>query len=162
MGFVMFTEAGSRNKEFISITSNKTFGLSRNFLQSHNITANHKVVLYYDVEEKKIAFYFSMFETKNGISVRVPDSRYGATIVSKSFFDLQKIDADMYSGRYDEIEQIKPSLLGADDIAGDAFVITLKAKKNLNKDTVSIVTEENKDVDQFYIPFQEGLYVVPK
>lgn len=150
----MFTEVGSRNKEFISITPNKTFGLSRHFLQSHNITANHNVVLYYDAEEKKIAFYFSMFKPKNGISVRIPDPRYGATIVSKSFFDLQQIDVDLYSGRYDEIDSIKPSLLGADDIAGDAFVITLKAKKDLTKDKTSIETrEDNENDDLSYTPF---------
>lgn len=153
MPFKMFTETGSRNKEFISITSNKTFGLSRNFLDAHKIGPHHKAVLYYDEEEKKIALYFSMFETKNGFNIRVPDPRYGGTIVAKSFFDLQKIDINVYSGRYDQIEKIRPSLLGANDIAGDAFVITLKEKSVSDNSASTPWADDDKPIDLSEIPF---------
>lgn len=144
MAFREFTETGSRKKEFISITSNKTFGLSRNFLDAYNITDYHKAVIYYDADDKKIALYFTMFEAKNGINVRIPDPRYGGTIVAKSFFDLQKIDTEIYGGRYDDIEKIPPETLGASSI-GDAFVITLKRKPIENID--------DKPIDLSEIPF---------
>ena len=161
MPFKMFTETGSKNKEFISITSNKTFGLSRNFLNTHHINTNHKVVLYYDAEEKKIAFYFSMFEKKNGLNIRIPLPRYGGTIVAKSFFDLQKIDVSIYGGRYDDIEEIQPSVLGADDVGGDAFVIQLKENpvaKVKDKASGNQVTNpwediNDKPIDLSEIPF---------
>ncbi|RYF28918.1 MAG: hypothetical protein EOO17_03460 [Chloroflexi bacterium] len=151
----MFTETGSRNKEFISITSNKTFGLSRNFLDANKIGQHHKAVLYYDSEEKKVAFYFSMFETKNGLTIRVPDPRYGGTIVAKSFFDLNKIDTAIYGGRYDDVEEIDPGLLGASDIGGEAFVITLKAKEVAVKEAEPKDPWMNDDgtVDLSQIPF---------
>lgn len=127
MGFKEFTETGSRNKEFISITENKTFGLSRNFLNTYHINTYHKAVIYYDAEAKKIALYFSVFDPKNGMAVRIPDPRYGGTIIAKSFFDTEKIDTKIYGGRYENIEQVRLHDLGISGI-GEAFVITLKEK----------------------------------
>lgn len=147
MGFREFTETGSRKKEFISITSNKTFGLSRNFLDAYRIAEYHKATIYYDSDEKKIALYFTPFDVKNGINVRIPDPRYGGTIVAKSFFDLEKIDTSIYGGRYDNIEKIDPSELGASP-AGDAFVFTLKRKP-----VQEIEDIDDRPIDLSEIPF---------
>jgi len=144
MPFQEFTQIGSRNKEFISITENKTFGLSRNFLNTYHINSYHKAIIFYDADEKKIAINFSVFDPKNGLSVRVPDSRYGGTIVAKSFFDAMKIDTKLYAGRYDAFEEVSLRKLGIDGL-GNAFVITLKEKE--------LEIEDDKPIDLSQIPF---------
>jgi hypothetical protein len=127
MAFEIFMETGTRTKEFISITETKAFGLSRAFLDKHSITANHKAVLFYDPDTKKVALHFSENNPKFGFSVRVSNEKHGATIIARSFFDLKSIDSKRYAGRYSDFEVVQLPDIGQDK-EGVAYVITLKEK----------------------------------
>ncbi|MDB5186880.1 MAG: hypothetical protein JWM07_352 [Candidatus Saccharibacteria bacterium] len=149
MAFKVFTDIGSRSKEFISITENKTFGLSRAFLDAHHIGTSHKAVILYDSETKRIALHFSLLEPRHGVAIRIPDARYGGTIVAKSFFDVERIDTKIYGGRYDKYDKVPLRELGVTNV-GDAFVITLRER------APEPVTEEEDDDSSFdfsKIPF---------
>lgn len=125
MAFEIFRETGTRTREFISVTETKAFGLSRAFLDKHNITGDHKAVIFYDSGAGKIALHFSTNNPKFGFSVRIANPKHGATIIARSFFDLKGIDARKFSGRYSDFEVVKLSDIGQDK-DGEAFVITLK------------------------------------
>jgi hypothetical protein len=127
MGFKVFTDIGTRTKAFISVTENKTFGLPRAFLDANNITPEHKAVLLYDAEAKKIAIHFSLDEPKYGIAVRIPNAKHGGAIVAKNFFEIEKVDSYLYAGRYDDYEIVELRDIGINR-DGKAFVITLKER----------------------------------
>lgn len=130
MAFEIFTETGTRTKEFISVTETKAFGLSRAFLDKYNITSDHKAVILFDSEEHKIALHFSENNPRFGFAVRISNKKHGATIIAKSFFELKGIDSKRYAGRYNEFDVVSLEDLGQDK-AGDAYVITLKSSKKI-------------------------------
>lgn len=134
MSFEVFTETGTRNKEFISITENKTFGLSRAFVEQHKITKEHKAVLLYDPETNQVGLHFSLEDPKIGFSVRIPNERHGASVIARSFFELKAIDAKVFAGRYDDFHKTTLKELGLNK-NGEAFVLTLK-KKSLPEESI--------------------------
>jgi hypothetical protein len=148
MPFKVFTDIGTRTKEFISITENKTFGLPRAFLDANNITSEHKAVLLYDADAKKIAIHFSLEETKYGISVRIPNIKHGGSIVAKNFFDIEKVDPYLYAGRYDNYEIVELRDIGINR-DGKAFVITLKERQVEESEG----TYDDEPIDLSSIPF---------
>lgn len=127
MAFEIFKETGTRTKEFISVTERKSFGLSRAFLDKHEITAEHKAVIFYDPESKKVALHFSLNNPKFGFAVRIANPKHGATIVAKSFFEIKAIDAKLYAGRYSDIDVLSLTEIGQDQ-PGKAFVLALKER----------------------------------
>lgn len=151
MAFEIFKETGSRNKEFISITENKAFGLSRAFLNKHNITKNHKAVILYDPEKKQIALHFSQNNPKFGFTVRFTNPKHGAIVIARSFFDLKSIDLKKYARRYSDFETLKLTDLGLNQ-EGEAYVITLKENENnLSKPlTVGAEGPNQKDIENIY------------
>ena len=126
MAFEIFTEAGARTREFISITETKTFGVPRAFIDKHSVTADQKVVILYDADTNQIALHFAANAPKVGFAVRITGPKQGAIIAARSFFDIKNIDVKKYAGRYD-FEKKSLADLGIDK-PGDAFVITLADK----------------------------------
>jgi hypothetical protein len=126
MAFEIFTETGTRTKEFISVTETKAFGLSRAFLDKYKVTGDHKAVILFDADVGKIALHFSTNNPKFGFAVRVSNAKHGATIIAKSFFELKGIDSRRYAGRYSDFDVVSLADLGQEK-EGEAFVITLKA-----------------------------------
>lgn len=53
MAFEVFQQVGSNTKIYISISSSKTFGFPRTFLDKYGIDGDHKVVILYDASAKK-------------------------------------------------------------------------------------------------------------
>lgn len=147
MAFKVFTDIGTRTKEFISITENKTFGLPRAFLDAHKLTSEHKAVLLYDSEEKKIALHFSLEDTKYGIALRIPNDKHGGAVVAKNFFDIEKVDSVLYAGRYDDYEIVELRDIGVNR-DGKAFVITLKERQLKDEEELY-----DGSVDLSHIPF---------
>jgi hypothetical protein len=127
MAFEVFQAAGARNKSFISVTDNKTFGLSRAFIDKHHITKNHKAVILYDADTGRVALHFSTNNPKFGYSIQQSNEKHGAIIAARGFFDLKSIDAKKYARRYDDYEKLSLKSLGVEK-DGDAFVLTLKEK----------------------------------
>lgn len=127
MAFKVFTDIGTRTKEFISVTENKTFGLPRAFLDANGITPEHKAVLLYDADAKKVAIHFSLENPKYGIAVRIPNAKHGGTIVAKNFFEIEKVNSYLYAGRYDNYEIVELRDIGINR-EGKAFVISLKER----------------------------------
>lgn len=125
MAFTVFKGAGRRSKIYISITKNKAFGLPRTFLDKYNITKNHKAVILYDKQERKIALTFSSNKPKYGLAVRIPNPKHGATIFAQSFFDDEGIEAKKYANHYDDFQVTTLKSLGVNS-EGTAFVFALK------------------------------------
>lgn len=144
MAFEVFQETGTRNKEFISVTENKTFGLSRAFVNKQGITKNHKAVILYDKEQNKIGLHFSDSDPKIGLTVRMSHPKHGAIIGARSFFDLKNIDTRKYARRYDDFEKNKLRDLGIDK-DGYAYVIALKPKSPSISPVEDIVIEDIDD-----------------
>lgn len=128
MAFEIFTEAGARTKEFISVTETKSFGLSRAFLDKYNVTADQKAVIIYNSETHQIALHFTDNNPKFAFAIRIPNEKHGATIMAKSFFDLKGLDARQFAGRYSDFEKKSLASLGINDKIGDSFVFTLKER----------------------------------
>lgn len=128
MAFEVFQETGTRNREFISVTETKAFGLSRAFLNKHDITTAHKAVILYDPDTRQVALHFSLNDPRFGFSVRIPNKKHGGTIIARSFFDLKGINPKDYAGRYGDFKIVPLRELGQDQ-RGDAFVITLKEQQ---------------------------------
>lgn len=129
MAFEIFKETGTRTREFISVTETKAFGLSRAFLDKHDITSDHKAVIFYDPETNRVALHFSENNPKFGFAVRIANEKHGATIMAKSFFDLKGLDSKRYAGRYGEFEKMKLADIGITDKQGDVFVVSLKERE---------------------------------
>lgn len=125
MAFEIFTETRSRSAEFISVNETKAFGFPRAFLDANGITKDHKAVIMYDDEQKKIALQFVQGDTKFGFSVQIGNDKHGAIVKAKSFFEKKKLDAAKYARRYHDFEKVKVKELGLEG-DGDAFVIQLK------------------------------------
>lgn len=128
MAFEIFTETGTRTKEFISVTETKSFGLSRAFLDKYGITAEQKAVVLYDSETNQVALHFTDKEPKFAFAIRISNEKHGATIMAKSFFELKGLDAKLYAGRYSDFEKKSLASLGITDKVGYAFVFALKER----------------------------------
>jgi hypothetical protein len=149
MAFEVFTETRARTKEYISVTENFTFGLPRTFIDKQQITTDHKAVILYDADEKKIAIHFTLAAPKFGLAVRIPNDTQGGMVVAKSFFELKNIDPKNYGGRYYDFEIIPLQELGHNK-DGHAYVIQLKEKSQskqpvIDENTQEIVDEQIKD-----------------
>ena len=154
MAFEIFTETNTRTKEFISVTEKKTFGLSRAFLNKHGITKNHKAVIFYDSDEKKIALHFTLNNPKFGFAVRISNEKHGAIIIARSFFDIKSIDASLYAGRYSDFEAVALTELGLEK-EGTAFVIQLKVNEVKRQETSgqSPAVDDDEPIALSEIPF---------
>lgn len=151
MSFEVFTEAGARTKEYISITENKTFGLPRPFINKQRITKDQKCVILYDDDQKEIALHFTNLNPKFGLSVRIPNDTQGGTVVARSFFDLKNIDVSKYAQRY-EFRKVSLRELGQDK-DGDAYVIKLMARKNDKRSNVTVGENTKKEIIIDDLPF---------
>lgn len=125
MAFEVFTEARARSSEFISINESQSFGFSRAFLDANSVTKNHRAVIMFDEEAKKIALQFTTEKVKHGFSVQINNEKHGGIVKAKSFFDRKGIEATKYSRRYPNFEKVDIRALGIDQ-DGIAFVITLE------------------------------------
>lgn len=128
MSFELFQDTRARTTEYISVTENYTFGLPRIFLDKQHITVKHKAVILFDAKELKVALHFSLADPKFGLTVRIPNSSQGGSVVAKSFFELKGIDPKKYSGRYYDFD-IKPLKDIGFDKSGSAYIIQLKEKE---------------------------------
>lgn len=149
MAFEIFQATGTRNREFISVTENKTFGLSRAFIDKYGITKNHKAVVMYDQETEKVALHFSLNNPKFGFAVRIPNEKHGGNVVARSFFDRSNIDVVKYAQRYDDFEVLTLKELGFPEKQGDAFVLQLSVKPPAvapRSATEDVVIEDIEDV----------------
>lgn len=124
MAFEVFKQVGSSSKIYISISTTKSFGFPRTFLDKYGITADHKVVILYDKESNSAALHFTTDEVKYGLKVQIPNKKHGGTINAKSFFELKNIDASKFAGRYEDFKQVPLSDIGI-SAPGTAFVIKL-------------------------------------
>lgn len=157
MAFEVFTGAGARKQEFISITESKTFGLSRGFLDSYKITKNHRAVILYDGSSKQIGLYFGDDNPKFGLTVRIPNPDHGASILAYKFFDQKKeVDPEVYAGRYSDFSKKPLKDLGINK-EGYAFVFTLKErnveKKKSKEENIQEVDNNNLPININDIPF---------
>ena len=158
MAFEIFKETGTRTKEFISVTETKAFGLSRAFLDRHNITSDHKAVIFYDPDTNSVALHFSENDPKFGFAVRISNEKHGATIIAKSFFELKGVDAKRYAGRYNEFEKLQLTDIGITDKQGDVYVVALKEREIepqsvVSNDDVVIEDIDDRPINLDDIPF---------
>lgn len=128
MAFEVFTETGVRSKEFISVTENKGFGLSRAFIDRYKITKEHKAVIIYDPESLQVALHFSLQQPKFGLAVRISNPKHGGIVMARSFFDKKSIDSRLYAGQYDDFKKVSLASLGQSK-EGEAFLVQLKEKE---------------------------------
>lgn len=128
MAFEVFKQVGSSSKVYISISTTKTFGFPRTFLDKYGVTSDHKVVILYDKEAHSVALHFTTDEVKYGLKVQIPNKKHGGSINARSFFELKNIDAKKYAGRYEDFKQVPLSDIGI-SAPGTAFVIRLKEVK---------------------------------
>ena len=128
MSFEVFKQIGVNTKVYISVASSKAFGFPRTFLDKYGITSDHKVVILYDADSKKVALHFTTEDVRYGLKIQVPNEKHGGSINAKSFFEVKGIDASQYAGRYDEFENVPLSDLGV-SAPGSAFVFTLKKQE---------------------------------
>ncbi len=147
MAFEIFKEAGTRTREFISVTETKSFGLSRAFLDRHGVTAAHKAVIFYEPEKNQVALHFSQNDPKFGFSVRINNEKHGATIMAKSFFELKGIDVKKYAGRYSDFEKRSLEDIGVGGKHGDVFVMTLKDREPEQVQHEKHAVAESKDAE---------------
>ena len=131
MAFEVFKQVGSSSKIYISISTSKTFGFPRTFLDKYGITSDHKVVILYDKDAHSVALHFTTDEVKYGLKVQVPNKQHGGSINARSFFELKGIDAKKYAGRYENFKQVPLSDIGI-SAPGTAFVIKLHKIKEAN------------------------------
>lgn len=127
-----------RNKKYISITTSKTFGLPRPFIDEYQVSAEDKAVILFNANSGEIAIRFSKTNPDFGYKVRFgKNTSHGAMIIAKHFFDDKNIDASKYSGHYDNYRITKMQDLGL-NIEGVAYVFKLQERKKSNQ-TVSSV-----------------------
>lgn len=155
MAFEVFTGAGTKNRDFISVTLSKSFGFPRSFIDNNHIKDNSKVVVLFDPEEKKIALYFSDKNPKFGYSFRrSKNPKHGGTVIAHSFFDSKHIDTSRYAQRYD-YEKVQMSELGYPEQQGSAYVIELtpaeQPAKTRSMNAVNEIVDEPINLDD--IPF---------
>ena len=143
MAFEIFTEKGTRTKEYISITDNKSFGLPRPFIDNQQITNKHSAILLFDTDTLQIGIHFTLSDSKIGIPVRIPNDKQGGTIAARAFFDLKKISPVLYSGRYDDFKKMNLRDLGIDR-DGVAYVFELREKEK----QIDITTESDDNIDE--------------
>jgi hypothetical protein len=127
MSFQIFQAAGTRNRPFISVTENKTFGLSRAFLDKHNITKDHKAVILFDPDTNQVALHFSRLNPSFGYSIQMSNKRHGAIIAARSFFESRIPQSKKYASRYEDYKISSLKSLGLQN-TGVAYVIELKEK----------------------------------
>lgn len=152
MAFELFTETGTRTKEYISITENKTFGLPRPFIAKQGITKDHKCVILYDSVKQAIALHFSTNDPKFGLAVRIPNDTQGGMIVARTFFDLKDIDVAKYAHRY-EFQKVSLKNLGQEK-DGDAYLIKLTPRKDHTTESNPVVEEADpKGINWDDLPF---------
>lgn len=128
MAFEVFKQVGSSSKVYISISTTKTFGFPRTFLDKYGVTSDHKVVILYDKEAHSVALHFTTDDVKYGLKVQIPNKKHGGSINARSFFELKNIDAKKYAGRYEDFKQVPLSDIGI-SAPGTAFVIRLQEVK---------------------------------
>jgi adenosine/AMP kinase len=131
MAFEVFKQVGASSKVYISISTSKTFGFPRTFLDKYGISSDHKVVILYDKSDNVIALHFTTDDVKYGLKVQIPNKKHGGAINAKSFFELKGIDAHKYAGRYEDFKQVPLSDIGI-SAAGTAFIIKLREGRNNN------------------------------
>jgi hypothetical protein len=137
MSFEVFQQVGSSSKVYISISTSKTFGFPRTFLDKYGITSNHKVVILYDKIENRVALQFTTDDVKYGLKVQIPNKKHGGVINARSFFDLKGVSAVKYAGRYEDFKQVPLSDIGI-SAAGTAFVIKLEERQQLKEEDTLI------------------------
>lgn len=125
MAFEVFQAAGTRHKSFISVTENKTFGLSRAFIDKHGVKKEHRAVVLYDPEANQVALHFTLNNPSFSYGVQIGNERHGAIIAARNFFDIKGLDAKLYAGRYDDYQELDLRSLGLDK-DGKAYVLTLR------------------------------------
>lgn len=124
MAFEIFKQVGSSSKVYISVSTSKSFGFPRTFLDKYGITSDHKVVILYDKETHSAALHFTTDEVKYGLKVQIPNKKHGGSINARSFFELKNIDASKFAGRYEDFKQVPLSDIGI-SAPGTAFVVKL-------------------------------------
>jgi hypothetical protein len=125
MAFAVFKQIGSSSKVYISVSTSKSFGFPRTFLDKYGITKEHKVVIMYDDETKRVALHFTTEDVNYGLKVQVPNEKHGGMINARSFFDIKDIDVVKYAGRYEDFTIAPMSDLGI-SAPGSAFLFELK------------------------------------
>ncbi len=85
----------------ITVTRNQSIGFPTGFYRDHKISDFKYVVLYYDSEQRAIGIDFTNDgEEKSKFTIIHSKDGYGGSIIARSFFTSNGIDAKKYYGRY--------------------------------------------------------------
>jgi hypothetical protein len=117
--FKKFNGVYSRGDTKIGLNKSGLIRLSSGFCRLTNVTNYKFSVLFYDDRNRAIALKFTN-EREDGV-LKVTRDTTGATISGKSFFNANKLDLEICSGRYDWEKQTIPTI-------GDAYIIELGKK----------------------------------
>lgn len=117
--FLKFNGVYSRGDTKIGLNKSGLIRLSSGFCRATNITNFKYVVLFYDRDNRAIAFKFTNLR-EDGI-LRVTKDTTGATVSGKSFMVANNLELRSYFGRYDWEKQIIPNI-------GEVFIIELGKK----------------------------------
>lgn len=129
MPFIKFTQQGKRDSNFISLTASKSFGFGGDFLKQNKLEDKNYVELYFDPEEKKIGFKFTVEKNDdNAFKLMKSDVSDSKSTVARSFFTtyLKDIDLTRFEPRYHPETVNEPE-------HGTLFVVKLKDLTMMSK-----------------------------
>lgn len=109
----------------LSISDTGRIHLNKHFVKKHGIKPGMRVRLYWDDEQSSMASIFTSQPASGSYPlVRNPDGQT-MRIAATQFFRSVRLDPTKYTGVY-TARQTKPSKLGIEGEAGDAYVINLR------------------------------------
>jgi len=99
--FKRFEGRHSREEDRITITRSNSIGLPRKFYNDNNIKDYGFAILFWDEQKKAIGVQFTNDKgEKSKFSILRNKAGYGGGIIARSFFKSNKIDPNIYHGRY--------------------------------------------------------------
>lgn len=119
--FKKFTKVGSKSGNYSISFNGKSFsfGFNSGFYTKENISGFKKVILFYDVDKKAVAFHFTNDENAEGaFSVIHSNNQRTGSVTAKSFVTDNSLARKEYFGKKD-IKKI------VDDNIGEMFIIHL-------------------------------------
>jgi hypothetical protein len=113
--------------EFISVTRDETFGVSKGFYQKYGIGRWSYVTIYFDADRKRIAFRFTSDRGAGSFTLKKPTTRMFSIIRAHGFFGKYDINVERHARKY-KVQRHPSRALGIDE-DDDSFVIQLRGRR---------------------------------
>jgi len=127
--FEQFKDFKGKFKSTISLGIGGSFGFSSGFMERHKLNNCHYIKIFYDKDNKVVAFQFFENETEGAVKFR--NRGKGAIFKSSAFLSKYNIDEKEYFGKY-EPEEINNETLGK------MYIIKIKSNKHNEVDVASV------------------------